>query len=160
MIVSRQSLHSMTSCPPADRRSLCSLYFWRFRRDNLHVTPQSSSTIRHNIEIFHVMLTNLVFSWSVWCSAKLFDLTFHYLCVRCTIRHYAEPFHATLHSLYVRCTVLVITSMISYYLSPEGEGERFFGESYGLQGELSGYQSSLRESKGLEGGRKLLNFEC
>ena len=50
--------------------------------------------------------------------------------------------------------------MISYYLSPEGEGERFFGESYGLQGELSGYQSSLRESKGLEGGRKLLNFEC
>ena len=51
--------------------------------------------------------------------------------------------------------------MISYYLSPEGEGDRFFGESYGLQGELGGYHPSPRESKGLEGGgRKLLNFEC
>ena len=36
-------------------------------------------------------------SWSVWCSAKT--------CVRCTIRHYAEPFHAALHCLYVRCTI-------------------------------------------------------
>ena len=27
------------------------------------------------------------------------------MCVRCTIRHYAEPFHATLHCLYVRCTI-------------------------------------------------------
>lgn len=53
-----------------------------------------------------------------------------------------------------------ITRMISYSLSPEGEGERFFGESYGLQGELRGYQSSPRESKGFEGGRRLLNFEC
>ena len=35
--------------------------------------------------------------WSVWCSAKT--------CVRCTIRHYAEPFHAALHCLYVRCTI-------------------------------------------------------
>ena len=44
--------------------------------------------------------------FSVWCSAKLFDLTLHHLCLRCTIRHYAEPFHATLHCLYVRCTIL------------------------------------------------------
>ena len=42
---------------------------------------------------------------SVWCSTKLFDLTLHHLCLRCTIRHYAEPFHATLHCLYVRCTI-------------------------------------------------------
>ena len=32
--------------PPADRCSICALYFWWFRRDSLHVTPQSSSTIR------------------------------------------------------------------------------------------------------------------
>ena len=46
VMVSRQSSHSMTSCPPADRCSICGLYFWWFRRDSLHVTPQASSTIR------------------------------------------------------------------------------------------------------------------
>ena len=45
-MVSRQSSHSMTSCPPADRCSICGLYFWWFRRDSLRVTPQASSTIR------------------------------------------------------------------------------------------------------------------
>ena len=70
---------------------------WWFRRDSLHVSPQASATIRHNIEIFHVMLSNLMFSYSGWCSAKLFNVTLHHLCVRCTIRHYVKPFHATLH---------------------------------------------------------------
>ena len=76
-----------------------------FRRDSLHVTPQASSTIRPNIEIFRVMLSNLMFRESVWCSAKLFDITLHHLCVRCTILHYAKPFHATLHHFCVRCTI-------------------------------------------------------
>ena len=49
-------------------------------------------------EKFHVMLTNWMFSQSVWCSAKT--------CVRCTIWHYADPFYATLHCLHVRCTIL------------------------------------------------------
>ena len=49
-------------------------------------------------EKFHVMLTNWMFSQSVWCSAKT--------CVRSTIRHYADPFYATLHCLHVRCTIL------------------------------------------------------
>ena len=40
-------------------RSLFHLYFGGF---GLHITPQGSSTIRHNIEIFHVMLSNLMFS--------------------------------------------------------------------------------------------------
>ena len=97
VMVSCQSLHSMTSCPPA--------YRW-FRRDSLHATPQATSTIRPNIEIFHVMLSNLMFSQSVWCSAKLSDVTLHHLCVRCAIRHYTEPLHATLHCLYVRCTII------------------------------------------------------
>ena len=88
--------------PPADRFSICGLYFWWFRRDSLHVTPQASSTIRHNIEIFRVMLSNLMFSKSVWCSAKLFNVMLYHLFVRWTIRHYTEPFHATLHRL---CTV-------------------------------------------------------
>ena len=69
-------------------------------------TSRASSTIRHNIEIFHWMLSNLMLGYSVWCSAKLFDVTLHRFCVRFTIRHYAEPFHATLHCLYVRCTIL------------------------------------------------------
>ena len=30
----------------------------------------------------------------------------HCLCVRCTIRHFAEPFHATLHHLCARYTIL------------------------------------------------------
>ena len=106
VVVSSQSLHSMTSCPPVDRCSIWGWYFWWFRRDSPHVTLRASSTIRHNSEIFHVMLSNLMLSWSVWCSAKLFDVTLYRLCVRCTTRHYAEPFHATLHCLYVRCTIL------------------------------------------------------
>ena len=67
--------------------------------------PQASSTIRHNIEIFHLMLSNLMFSQSVWCSAELIDVTLHHLWVRCTIRHYAEPFYAMLHRLCVRCVI-------------------------------------------------------
>ena len=35
---------------------------WWFRQDSLYVTPRASSTIRHNIEIFHVMLSNLMLS--------------------------------------------------------------------------------------------------
>ena len=70
---------------------------WWFLQDSLHVSPQASATIRHNIEIFHVMLSNLMFRYSGWCSAKLFDVTLHHLCVRCTIRHYVKPFHATLY---------------------------------------------------------------
>ena len=61
VMVSRQSSHSMTSCLPADRCSICGLYFWWFQRDSLHVTPQASSAIRHNIEIFRVILSNLMF---------------------------------------------------------------------------------------------------
>ena len=100
-MVSRQSSHSMTS---SRRCSICGLCFWWFRRDSFHVTPQASSTIRHTIEIFRVMLSNLMFSKSVWCSAKLFVML-HHLCVRCTILHYTKPFHATLHHLCVRCTI-------------------------------------------------------
>ena len=59
-------------------------------------TPRLKRALR--FEKFHVMLTNWMFSQSVWCSAKT--------CVRCTIRHYADPFHATLHCLHVRCTFL------------------------------------------------------
>ena len=60
-MVSRRSSHSMTSCPPADHCSIGGLYFWWFRRESLHVTPQTSSTIRHNIEIFRVLLSNIMF---------------------------------------------------------------------------------------------------
>ena len=48
--------------PPVDRCSICGWYFWWFRRDSLYVTPKASSTICHNIEIFHVLLSNLTLS--------------------------------------------------------------------------------------------------
>ena len=94
VMVSRQSSHSMTSCPQqiAVPFAVCTFggfgeiaFMWRHKR-----------ALR--FEKFQVMLTNLMFSQSVWCSAKT--------CVRCTIRHYADPFHATLHCLHVRCTIL------------------------------------------------------
>ena len=128
-MVSRQSLHSMTSCLPVDLCSICGLSFWWFRRDSLHVTPQASSTIRHNFEIFHVMLSNLMLTlerlifckairrnatpflctlyhstlgWAISSNATLFVCTLY---VHCTILHYAEPIHATVHRLYVCCAI-------------------------------------------------------
>ena len=94
VMVSRQSSHSMTSCPQqiAVPFAVCTFggfgeiaFMWRHKR-----------ALR--FEKFQAMLTNWMFSQSVWCSAKT--------CVRCTIRHYADPFHATLHCLHVRCTIL------------------------------------------------------
>ena len=105
IMVSRQSLHSKTSCPLADRCSICGFYFWWFRQDSLHIMPQASSTIRYDIEIFRVMLSNLMCSLSVWCSAELFDVKLRHLCVRCTIWHNAEPFQATLHRFRVHRTI-------------------------------------------------------
>ena len=113
VMVSRQSSHSMTSCPPADRCSICGLYFWWFRRDSLHVTPQASSTIRKissNANQFNVQPECLMICKDV-CTLyhstlrDSFHATLHCLHVRCTILHYAEPFHATLHHLCVHCTI-------------------------------------------------------
>ena len=113
VMVSRQSSHSMTSCPPADRCSICGLYFWWFRRDSLHVTPQASSTIRKiscnanqlNVQLERLMSAKTCVRCTIWHYADPFYATLHCLHVRCTILHYAEPFHATLHNLCVRCTI-------------------------------------------------------
>ena len=80
-MVSRQSSHSMTSCPPADRCSICGLYFWRFRRDSLHVTPHASSTIRYNIEVFRVMHRLCAV---LQMSAKLFVIELVHFTISCS----------------------------------------------------------------------------
>ena len=103
VMVSRQSSHSMTSCPQQIAVPFAVCIFGGF--GEIAFTPQASSTIHHNIEIFCAMPSNLMFRYSVWCSAKLFDMTLHHIYVRCAIRHYADPFHATLHHLCVRRTI-------------------------------------------------------
>ena len=85
--------------PPSKSLFYLRLYFWWFRRDSLHVTPQASSTIRKiscNAKQLNVQLERLMFYKDV--------CTLYHSTLRCTIRHYAEPFHTTLHHLCVRCT--------------------------------------------------------
>ena len=94
VMVSRQSSHSMTSCPQQIAVPFAVCTFGGF--GEIAFTSRLKRALR--FEKFHVMLTNWMFSQSVWCSAKT--------CVRCTIRHYADQFHATLHCLHVRCTIL------------------------------------------------------
>ena len=103
--------------PPADRCSICGLYFWWFRRDalaavttkNTKMSYRSANTKRRqrgDAEPFHATLHHLCVRCTIRHYAKPFHATLHHLCVRCTIRHYAEPFHAALHYLYVRYTIL------------------------------------------------------
>ena len=106
--------------PPSKSLFYLRLYFWWFRRDSLHVTPQASSTIRKiscNAKQLNVQLERLMFYKDVCtlyhstlrCTirhyAEPFHTTLHHLCVRCTNGRYAEPFHATLHCFYVRCSI-------------------------------------------------------
>ena len=106
--------------PPSKSLFYFRLYFWWFRRDSLHVTPQASSTIRKiscNAKQLNVQLERLMFykdvctlyhstlRCTIWHYAEPFHTTVHHLCVRCTNRHNAEPFHATLHCFYVRCSI-------------------------------------------------------
>ena len=72
----------------------------------LHVTPQASSTTRHNIEIFQVILSNLMFS--VWCSAKLFEITRSHFTQLYTICVYTEPFDIKLSHFTQRYTVCTL----------------------------------------------------
>ena len=83
--------------PPADRCSICGLYFWWFRRDALAAVTTKNTKMSYRSANTKRRQRG---------DAEPFHATLHHLCVRCTIRHYAEPFHATLHCLYVRCTIL------------------------------------------------------
>ena len=58
-----------------------------------HEDSPQHRNISSNTKQFNVQIERLMF-----CKAIR-----HYLCLRCTILHYAEPFHATLHHLCVRC---------------------------------------------------------
>ena len=80
--------------PPADRCSICGLYFWWFRRDALAAVTTKNTKMSYRSANTKRRQRG---------DAEPFHATLHHLCVRCTIRHYAEPFHATLHRLCVRC---------------------------------------------------------
>ena len=116
--------------PPADRCSICGLYFWWFRRDalaavttkNTRMSYRSANTKRLKDQLqeqFNVQIERLMFCKAIRhylclrCTilhyAEPFHATLHHLCVHCTIRHYAEPFHATLHRL---CTVLQMSARL------------------------------------------------
>ena len=66
-----------------------------------------ATTIRHNIEIFQVILSNLMFRYSVWCFAKLFD----------TICVYAVPFYIKLSHFTQRYTICVYAVPFDIMLS-------------------------------------------
>ena len=104
-MVSRQSSYSMTSCPPADHCSICGLHFWW--RDVKAISPKPTSKHNDSPQNRYISCNAKEFNVQIErrCSAKLFDTTLHHLCIRYTIRHYAEPFHATLYCLNVHCTI-------------------------------------------------------
>ena len=101
-----------------DRCSICGLYFWWFRRDSLHVTPQASSTIRKiscNAEQLNFQLERLMFCKDV-CTlyhstvcmyAVPFDITLSHFTQRFTICVYAVPIDITLSHFTQRYTICV-----------------------------------------------------
>ena len=123
-MVSRQSWHSMMSCPSENRCSICGcntkqlnvqlerLMFYKDVCTLYHSTvcmcavlfditlhhPTLRWAISHNATPFVCTLYHSPLRWAISRNATLFY-------VRCTIRHYAEPFHATLHRLCVRRTI-------------------------------------------------------
>ena len=110
LMISRQSSHSMTSCPQQITVPFAVCIFGGFG-ETRHATSKLDDSPQHrniscNAKQFNVQIERLMFCKVIRHNAKPFHATLHHLCVRCTIRHYAEPFHATLQCSYVRCTVL------------------------------------------------------
>ena len=127
VIVSRQFLHSMTSYPQQIAVPFAVCIFGGFGEMPWRPSPPKIQGCRIDQQIqrwlkdqlqeqFNVQIERLMFCKAIrhylclHCTilhyAEPFHATLHHLCVRCTIRHYAEPFHATLHCLCVRCTFL------------------------------------------------------
>ena len=125
-MVSCQSSHSMTSCPQQIAVPFAVCIFGGFGEMPWRPLPPKIQGCRIDQQIqrwlkdqlqeqFNVQIERLMFCKAIRhylclrCTilhyAEPFHATLHHLCVRCTIRHYAEPFHATLHCLYVRCTI-------------------------------------------------------
>ena len=86
--------------PPSKSLFYLRLYFWWFRRDSLHVTPQASSTIRKiscNAKQLNVQLERLMFYKDV--------CTLHHPTLRWAISHNATPFMCTLYQSTLRWAI-------------------------------------------------------
>ena len=96
--------------PPSKSLFYLRLYFWWFRRDSLHVTPQASSTIRKiscNAKQLNVQLERLMASDVLQrrVYAVPFDITLHHPTLRWAISHNATPFVCTLYQSTLRWAI-------------------------------------------------------
>ena len=109
--------------PPADRFSICGLYFWWFRRDSSHATSKLDDSPQHrNISCyatqFNVQLERLIFCQAIRRNATPFMRTLCYSTLPWPISRnaalcvYSVPFDITLSHLTQRYTVCV--QMLSY----------------------------------------------
>ena len=93
-----------------DRCSICGLYFWWFRRDSLHVTPQASSTIRKiscNAEQLNFQLDVYAVHYTICVYAVPIDITLSHFKQRYTVCVYAVPINITLSHSTQRYTICV-----------------------------------------------------
>ena len=100
LMVSRQSSHSMTSCPQQITVPFAVCIFGGFG-ETRHATSKLDDSPQHrniscNAKQFNVEIEHLMYYKVIRHYAEPFHAALHHLCVRCSIRHYAEPFHATL----------------------------------------------------------------
>ena len=109
-MVSRQSSHSMTSCPPADRCSICGLYFWWFRRDSLHATSKLDDSSQHrniscNAKQSNVQIEHLMFCKVIRHNTTPFVCTLYHSTLRLAISRNSTPFVCTLYYLTLRWAI-------------------------------------------------------
>ena len=104
VIVSRQSSHSMTSCPQQIAVPFAVCIFGGFGEMPWRPLPPKIQGCRIDQQIQRWLMDQLQEQFNVQIECLMFCKAIrHYLCLRCTILHYAEPFDATLHRLCVRC---------------------------------------------------------
>ena len=106
VMVSRQSSHSMTSCPQQIAVPFAVCIFGGFGEMPWRPSPPKIQGCRIDQQIQRWLKDQLQEQFNVQIERLMFCKAIrHYLCLRCTILHYAEPFHATLHHLCVHCTI-------------------------------------------------------
>ena len=110
VMVSRQSSHSMTSCPLADRCSICGLHFWW--RNVKAISPKPTSELDDSPQHRNIS-----------CNAKEFNVQIERLMFCKAIRHNATPerlmfcrdvcklYHSTLRQAISRSATLFVSTL-------------------------------------------------
>ena len=101
VMVSRQSSHSTTSCPLADRCSICGLHFWW--RNVKAISPKPTSELDDSPQHRNIS-----------CNAKEFNVQIERLMFCKAIRHNATPFVFTLYHSTLRWTIWRNTTVCAY----------------------------------------------